>query len=59
MAIMPGMVMRAPKRSSIMPTGICVAAKAKKNAPVRTPIDSEDSVSSRIRSGAMTALETR
>ena len=55
----PDIVRRGPKRSSSIPVGICMMPKAKKNAPVITPIVCAEMESVRMSSGAMTAFDTR
>ena len=55
----PDMVRRGPNRSSNTPVGTCMRPNARKNAPVITPIASDEMARVRISSGAMTALETR
>ena len=52
-------VRRAPKRSNHMPTGICTANSAKKNALPAQPSWRADKSRSRVSSGAITLLETR
>ena len=48
-----------PYRSSAMPSGICAAAKEKKNALDKSPISAALMPISRARSGAMTPTELR
>ncbi len=51
--------MRGPKRSSAIPSGICIAAKAKKNTLDSRPISAGDMLSSLARLGAITPIELR
>jgi hypothetical protein len=50
---------RGPKRSSAKPSGICTAAKTKKNALDRSPISAGERTSSAARLGAITPIELR
>jgi hypothetical protein len=50
---------RGPKRSSTTPTGICTAAKKKKNVLDNSPTSTGESASSAARLGAMTPTELR
>ena len=54
-----GSTRRGPKRSSRIPTGTCIAAKARKYALVSRPSDDGLSARSRTSSGEMTALTVR
>ena len=54
-----GSTRRGPKRSSSMPAGICMLAKATKYALVSSPSDDGDSPSVVVSSGEMTALTLR